>query len=433
MAYKKTLWKDRVVEKPNTYRSVENPDGTITLYPITGQVIEKGTPVSAANLNKIENGIVELNEQLEHNTNILRKLNILTELIANLSNKTINTVRWIGDSISVGHDSTGAGVGTEGNIIFKYKNEAGMYEPKRDSIGYVNRLRLLFKKINPNCDLLNASFSGRSVKEAYQYKEGYILTPTQLDDVLFIAFGTNDLHMCSSLEEFRTYYQNFLQFMKPYAKQIICVTPPPILDEANYPSNYPSLGSTPVSFKISECIGVIKDVANKNNCAVIDLNTEILKKFDGEVNQKLFYHDNVVHPSDYGHTVIFKICEELLGVSFSDEYHISNACRNTLNFKSTWQNANIDNGNDLPFSAITIKNKVIIKGIIKGENIEGNEIAQLISNALPNKTQYFSCIYNDGTGIKTGLLAINKSGVIYTIGISSSNILWLNIDTEILI
>lgn len=66
MAYKKTLWKDRVVEKPNTYRSVENPDGTITLYPITGQVIEKGTPVSAANLNKIENGIVELNEQLEH-------------------------------------------------------------------------------------------------------------------------------------------------------------------------------------------------------------------------------------------------------------------------------------------------------------------------------------------------------------------------------
>ena len=61
MAYEKTIWKDRVVEKPNTYRSVENPDGTITLYPITGQVIEKGTPVSAANLNKIENGIVEIN------------------------------------------------------------------------------------------------------------------------------------------------------------------------------------------------------------------------------------------------------------------------------------------------------------------------------------------------------------------------------------
>ena len=70
MAYEKTLWKDRVIEKPNTYRSVENPDGTITLYPITGQVIEKGTPISAANLNKIEDGIVELGEQLDNiNTN----------------------------------------------------------------------------------------------------------------------------------------------------------------------------------------------------------------------------------------------------------------------------------------------------------------------------------------------------------------------------
>ena len=75
MAYKKTLWKDRVVEKPNTYRSVENPDGTITLYPITGQVIEKGTPVSAANLNKIENGIVELNEQLDKNENKINEIN----------------------------------------------------------------------------------------------------------------------------------------------------------------------------------------------------------------------------------------------------------------------------------------------------------------------------------------------------------------------
>lgn len=65
MAYEKTLWKDRVVEKPNTYRTVENPDGTITLYPITGQVIEKGTPISAANLNKIENGIVEVYKELE--------------------------------------------------------------------------------------------------------------------------------------------------------------------------------------------------------------------------------------------------------------------------------------------------------------------------------------------------------------------------------
>lgn len=80
MAYEKTLWKDRVVEKPNTYRSVENPDGTITLYPITGQVIEKGTPVSAANLNKIENGIVELGEQLDKKVMLINEENIGSDI-----------------------------------------------------------------------------------------------------------------------------------------------------------------------------------------------------------------------------------------------------------------------------------------------------------------------------------------------------------------
>lgn len=99
MAYEKTLWKDRVVEKPNTYRSVENPDGTITLYPITGQVIEKGTPVSAANLNKIENGIVELGEQLDTMANefFIEEFNGAndTEKI----NNTVNKLKLIGGII----------------------------------------------------------------------------------------------------------------------------------------------------------------------------------------------------------------------------------------------------------------------------------------------------------------------------------------------
>jgi hypothetical protein len=99
MAYKKTLWKDRVVEKPNTYRSVENPDGTITLYPITGQVIEKGTPVSAANLNKIENGIVELNEQLETIENKVSLKNIRTVA------KTGGEYNTIMDAVNAGGDT----------------------------------------------------------------------------------------------------------------------------------------------------------------------------------------------------------------------------------------------------------------------------------------------------------------------------------------
>lgn len=54
MAYEKTIWKDRAVEKPRTFNIVNNPDGTITLIPAPGTVVEEGTPVNAANMNKIE-------------------------------------------------------------------------------------------------------------------------------------------------------------------------------------------------------------------------------------------------------------------------------------------------------------------------------------------------------------------------------------------
>ena len=60
MAYIKTTWKDRLVESPNTFEVQENPDGTITLIPTPGTVTQAGTPVNATNLNKIEDGIVTL-------------------------------------------------------------------------------------------------------------------------------------------------------------------------------------------------------------------------------------------------------------------------------------------------------------------------------------------------------------------------------------
>lgn len=68
MAYIKTDWKDKVVEKPRTFTMQNNPDGTVTLIPAEGAIYESGTPVNAANMNKIEQGIEEVttytNEQL---------------------------------------------------------------------------------------------------------------------------------------------------------------------------------------------------------------------------------------------------------------------------------------------------------------------------------------------------------------------------------
>lgn len=59
MAYEKTNWKNREVERPRTFEKVENPDGTITLVPAEGNIIEPGTPIIAENMNNIEEGIEE--------------------------------------------------------------------------------------------------------------------------------------------------------------------------------------------------------------------------------------------------------------------------------------------------------------------------------------------------------------------------------------
>ena len=70
MAYEPTIWKDRVVEKPRTFNIINNPDGTVTLVPAPGVVVEEGTPVNAANLNKLEQGLKthEADNANPHNT-----------------------------------------------------------------------------------------------------------------------------------------------------------------------------------------------------------------------------------------------------------------------------------------------------------------------------------------------------------------------------
>lgn len=64
MAYVKTDWKNRAVEKPRTFTIQENPDGTITLIPVEGVVYEEGTPVVSAQMNKMEQGIADAHTQM---------------------------------------------------------------------------------------------------------------------------------------------------------------------------------------------------------------------------------------------------------------------------------------------------------------------------------------------------------------------------------
>lgn len=57
MAYVKQVWTDRQVEKPLTFNSMTNADGTITLSPAPGKITQAGTLVTADRMNHIEDGI----------------------------------------------------------------------------------------------------------------------------------------------------------------------------------------------------------------------------------------------------------------------------------------------------------------------------------------------------------------------------------------
>lgn len=65
MAYERTVWKNREVERPRTFEKIENPDGTITLVPAEGNIIEPGTPIIAENMNNIEQGIEDAHNAID--------------------------------------------------------------------------------------------------------------------------------------------------------------------------------------------------------------------------------------------------------------------------------------------------------------------------------------------------------------------------------
>lgn len=69
MSYQPINWKDRVPERPLTYRLQNNADGSVTFIPAHGTILQEGTPANAANLNHMEQGLVShMADSMPHKT-----------------------------------------------------------------------------------------------------------------------------------------------------------------------------------------------------------------------------------------------------------------------------------------------------------------------------------------------------------------------------
>lgn len=84
-AYKKQIWQDHIVERPGTFREVQNPDGTVTHIAEEGEVLEEGSPFSANRMNHMEDGIYNANRQAKTNKDDITSLAVEVAILKNAS------------------------------------------------------------------------------------------------------------------------------------------------------------------------------------------------------------------------------------------------------------------------------------------------------------------------------------------------------------
>jgi hypothetical protein len=140
MAYEPTVWKDRVVERPLTFNMVNNPDGTVTLVPAPGVIVESGTPVNAVNLNKLEQGLktheADIATQPRHG---LRIENGNLQYLEDGEWKTTSPVQILEEVVSF--DETGITVThnntkiVEGSLQLSYSEGTTVSRPNDDGEG----------------------------------------------------------------------------------------------------------------------------------------------------------------------------------------------------------------------------------------------------------------------------------------------------------
>lgn len=134
MAYTKTVWKDRTVEKPRNYTMTDNGDGTITLTPSPGVVTEAGTPIIAANLNNMEDGIAANDSSLADKASITLENMISPTLINSWANDTSGNydgAKYYKDTLGIVHIQGRITGGTMAQDAFALPSG---YRPAKDQV-----------------------------------------------------------------------------------------------------------------------------------------------------------------------------------------------------------------------------------------------------------------------------------------------------------
>lgn len=138
----RTFWQNHVAQFVNRYRVIENDDGTISLIPVEGDIIQQGTPQDEMNFNGLEERVwaagqlaAENARMINHHSLALRKvtgeagvitLNNSQEYPFNDSKQTV-ALKQQRDNVNyiVKVDIAAVGIGCVGDVVVSDKQVNG--------------------------------------------------------------------------------------------------------------------------------------------------------------------------------------------------------------------------------------------------------------------------------------------------------------------